>query len=103
MKNLGAVTLGNETNNDFLKGIIPSQWKQIVYENNNYWSIEYQRNDDVDFKNFSEKDAEFDKICDSLINEFGDNIMEIYSIISAGKHFIIYLKKLYFNETFLYL
>ena len=90
---MGAVTLGNKTNKDFLRGIIPNNWEQIVYEHITYWSVRCKSHENVTGKNYTQKEKEFDKICDKLKEEFGENLLEIYSISSAGSYFVVYLKK----------
>jgi len=94
MEQIGAVTLGKKTNKKFLTGLIPKEWEEIVYEHETYWSCRCSRNDAVTAGNFVEKEGQFDKICENIISEFGKHLMEIYSISSAGVHFVVYLRKL---------
>jgi hypothetical protein len=84
---------GIKTNKKFLSGLIPKEWEEIVYEYDKYWMCKCKRNDDTNTYNSIEHDIEFDKICKNIIKEFGEHLMEIYSISSGGSDFEVYLRK----------
>ena len=90
---IGSIQLGIPTDKKFLTGLIPDQWSEKVYEHDNFWACKCKRNDQVTSKNWVKKDGEFNNICDNIISEFGDMLMEIYSITSSGIHFVVYLRK----------
>lgn len=100
MEQIGAVQLGNLTNKKFLTGLIPSEWQEKVYKHNTFWACKCKRNNQVNSESHTEKQREFDNICKKIENEFGKYLMEIYSITSAGIHFVVYLhrKKLSKNK-----
>ena len=95
MERIGAVQLGEyEVNKKFLTSILPNSWEEKVYNNNRFWACECKRKpNDVTADNYTEKQKEFDLICDKIREELGEWLMEIYSITSAGIHFVVYLKK----------
>lgn len=92
-ENMGAVQLGERTDKKFLTGLIPEGWEERVFEDDNHWACKCKRNDNVTSSNYTEMDGQFDRICDAIIKEFGEQLMEIYSITSAGIHFVVYLRK----------
>jgi len=94
MEQIGAVQLGNLTNKKFLAGIIPDEWEEKVYDHNTFWACKCKRNNQVIPENHTKKQIEFDDICEKIEKEFGEYLMEIYSITSAGIHFVVYLKQL---------
>jgi len=93
MEQIGAVQLGNLTNKKFLTGIIPDDWEEKVYKHNTFWTSKCKRNDQVTSENHTEKQIEFDNICKKIKKEFGEYLMEIYSITSTGIYFVVYLKR----------
>lgn len=93
MEQLGAVQLGRKTDKRFLNGIIPDGWEEIVYEHDTFWACKCKRNDQVTSANHTEKDIEYNQVCNNIENEFREHLMEIYAITSAGVHFVVYLRK----------
>lgn len=91
-ESMGAVQLGERTDKKFLTGLIPDGWEERVFEEDTHWSVKCKRHD-YDGGKYNEQEAEFDRICDKILEEYGDNLSEIYSITSAGVHFVVYLKK----------
>jgi len=92
-ENIGAVQLGEKTDKKFLTGLLPNWINEIVYENDNFWACECKRIKCINSDYYTKYEIEFDEICENIKNEFGEHLMEIYSITSAGIHFIVYLKK----------
>jgi hypothetical protein len=68
----------------FLTGIIPENWKENIYEFDDYYAcmVNGERNE--------EKFIEVTKKCRE---EFGDSLLEVFSKTSYGVSFIVYLKK----------
>jgi len=93
MENIGAVQLGRETDKKFLTALIPDGWKEKIYEHDTFWACECRRDDGRTAGNCIEQDKQFDKVCNNIEKEFGEYLMEIYSITSSGVHFVVYLKK----------
>ena len=93
METIGAATLGVLTDMKFLTGIMPKGWHEKVFDHGEYWSVECKRNDKITGLNYSDKEKEFNAVCDDIKNEFKEYFMEIYSITSCGIHFIVYLNK----------
>jgi hypothetical protein len=76
--------LGMWTNKKFLTGIIPKEWEEDVYKGDKYWSIQV--------KGKYLRDSEWNTLFASFVEEFGEHLLEVYSISSNGSHFIVYLK-----------
>jgi len=84
---MSAVKRGTETEFAILKDILPSsEFKQTVYRNDNFFSIEVQKLDGKRMQNF-------DEFFDCVKERFGEKLMEVYSITSDGVHFIIYVRQ----------
>lgn len=98
MEQIGAVQLGKKTNKSLLKGLLPKEWEEVVYEHERFWSCKCKRDSESQKKGWLEKEIEFSSVCDNIINEFGDHLMEIYSIESNGLNFVVYLRKKVIQE-----
>jgi hypothetical protein len=85
--------LMSRTDKVLIGSLLPNGYEEIVYEHADYFACyckhlncEYMDNKDGD-------DGTWEAFCEKVINEFGDNLLEIYSITSQGVYFVIYLKK----------
>jgi len=68
----------------FLTGIIPDDWREEIYEHDTYYAC----------KVFGERnEEEYQKIVRKCKEEFGDLLLEVFSVTSHGINFIVYLKK----------
>ena len=92
MEKINSVQLGEKTDKKFLKGIIPDSWFEVVYEHEKFWACECKRANQDDMR-IIDQEKQFEKIVQEIKQEFGDSFMEVYSITSAGIHFVVYLKK----------
>ena len=81
------------TDKILIGSLLPNGYEEIVYEHENYFACycKHLNNDYMDNKNGI--DGTWELFCENISEEFGDNLLEIYSITSQGVYFIIYLKK----------
>lgn len=77
--------LGNKTDKTFLNSIIPDFFIETVYENDTHWASQV--------KGFRLNDDGWADLVKKIKNEFGDNLIEVYSISGNGVRFVVYLKK----------
>jgi hypothetical protein len=71
--------------NKFLNGLLPTGFNETVIEYDRYWACRV--------KGRSLPDAEWDQLTQKICDEFGSNLMEIYSNTCYGVDFVVYLKK----------
>lgn len=81
----GKFEIGEKTEMKFLTGLIPEIWIEEVYESNDHYSVIV----------IGEKltPINWDHLTKILKDEFGNDVMEIYSMSPCGLHFVIHLKK----------
>lgn len=85
---MGSIQLGEETDKHFVFDLLPENYEEIVYENDNFYACKCKN---IESKYIGEE--KWNELCETIEKEFGDNLMEIYSITSEGVYFVVYLKK----------
>lgn len=73
------------THNTFLNGLLPEGFVEKVIEYDNYWACRVLGR--------VLPDKEWDELFNKIKNEFGDNLMEVYSNTCYGVDFVVYLRK----------
>lgn len=73
------------TSHQFLKGLIPPSHFEITIDKEDYYACRV--------KGPRLKDKEWDDLAEKIMNEFGDNLMEIDSNTNYGVDFIVFLRK----------
>jgi hypothetical protein len=81
---MGERRKGVKIHKKFLTCIIPDHWVEEIYEFQQYYACEVK----------GEKDEKrFKEIVSRCRYEFGDNLLEVFSVSADGAKFIVYLKK----------
>lgn len=85
-------TLLARTDKQLIGNLLPKEYEEIVYEHENYFACYCKHLNGQYMDNKDGVDGTWEVFCETIKNEFGDNLMEIYSITSQGAYFIIYLR-----------
>ena len=72
----------------FLSGIIPEDWEENIYETNKHFSLL--------IKGMPLSDKEWKNLFIKIKSKFGNDLIEVFSYISNGVDFIVYIKKGYY-------
>lgn len=85
---------GKLTKKSLLSGIIPEDWRESVYERDDFWAIHVERNEIINDFNFEIRQREFKEFINELKDSLGaSNIEKIDALDKAGSYFIVYLRK----------
>ena len=90
---MGAIKLGQETDKHFILDLLPDGYEEKVYEEENFYSCACKNISGNYMDGKDGDDGSWEKFVEKLREEFGDNLIEVYSITSSGAHFVVYLKK----------
>lgn len=74
-----------KTKYKFLTGILPANFQETVYEDNNSYIC--------NVKGERLSDEKWDNLAGKIKEEFGKNLIEIYSVTCYGVNFNVYLRK----------
>ena len=93
MKQIGAVQLGKKIEQKFITSLLPSGYTEDVFEHETHYACKCKHDNGNYMDNKDGEDGTWELFCKKISDEFGDNLMEIYSITSQGVNFVVYLKK----------
>ncbi len=85
IESIGSVQLGVKSKEKLLRGILPEGFTETAYKNTTFWAIR------VLGKHLT--DNEWSLLYQKLRAEFGEHLMEVYSLESNGIDFVVYLKR----------
>ena len=85
--------LMSRTDKILIGSLLPNGYEEIVYDSEGYFACYCKHINGEYMDNKDGNDGTWELFCEKISEEFGDNLLEIYSITSQGVYFIIYLKK----------
>ena len=77
-----------KTEYKFLSGIIPEDWEEEYYETHELFGC--------GVKGLRISDKEWENLFIKIKSKFGSDLIEVFSYISNGVDFIVYIKKGYY-------
>ena len=77
----------------FISSLLPAGYEEHVFDSGNIWSCRCKKLGGGYMDGKDGDDGTWERFCEKLEEEFGDNLIEIYSNTSQGADFTVYLRK----------